>query len=305
MDYAVVKLIHQSAVALSITGFFVRGAASLAGARWVRGVAREDAAARRRHGAARFPPWRSRGCSRWRRRGTVAAREDRRPRRLRRSRRRRAASGAARAVRAAAWLARSRSSAWIVSVAMTKSPLGFLGAGARRVLSAQPLRAERPRADVRGAAGLTGIKAARARRADDSGMSTVLASPRTSARSSPRSSCAASTPPGPRYTSYPTADRFARASARRGGWRARASARCRRRGAAVAVRAHPVLRAALLLLRLQQDHHEAPRARARVPRRARGRARARRRFPRRRPPVSQLHFGGGSPTFLADDELAR
>jgi hypothetical protein len=57
MDYAVVKLIHQSAVALSIAGFFVRGAASLAGARLeCAGVRSEDAAARRRHGAARFPP---------------------------------------------------------------------------------------------------------------------------------------------------------------------------------------------------------------------------------------------------------
>jgi len=35
MDYHAVKLVHQTAVALSIGGFFVRGAASLAGARWV------------------------------------------------------------------------------------------------------------------------------------------------------------------------------------------------------------------------------------------------------------------------------
>ena len=35
MDYFTVKLIHQSAVALSLTGFFVRGAASLSGATWV------------------------------------------------------------------------------------------------------------------------------------------------------------------------------------------------------------------------------------------------------------------------------
>ena len=39
MDYAVVKLIHQWAVTLSLAGFFVRGAASLAGARWVGGRA--------------------------------------------------------------------------------------------------------------------------------------------------------------------------------------------------------------------------------------------------------------------------
>ncbi|WP_457331975.1 SirB2 family protein [Rhizobacter sp. P5_C2] len=36
MDYAVVKAVHQSAVALSFAGFFLRGAASLAGASWVR-----------------------------------------------------------------------------------------------------------------------------------------------------------------------------------------------------------------------------------------------------------------------------
>lgn len=36
MDYSTIKLIHQSAVALSLTGFFARGAASLAGATWVR-----------------------------------------------------------------------------------------------------------------------------------------------------------------------------------------------------------------------------------------------------------------------------
>ncbi|WP_298826168.1 SirB2 family protein [uncultured Piscinibacter sp.] len=37
MDYATLKLIHQAAVALSIAGFFARGAAALAGAAWVRG----------------------------------------------------------------------------------------------------------------------------------------------------------------------------------------------------------------------------------------------------------------------------
>ena len=36
MDYASLKLIHQGAVALSIAGFFARGAAALAGAAWVR-----------------------------------------------------------------------------------------------------------------------------------------------------------------------------------------------------------------------------------------------------------------------------
>jgi uncharacterized membrane protein SirB2 len=37
MDYATVKLIHQTLVALSIAGFVLRAAASLAGARWVGG----------------------------------------------------------------------------------------------------------------------------------------------------------------------------------------------------------------------------------------------------------------------------
>jgi uncharacterized membrane protein SirB2 len=36
MDYATLKLVHQGAVVLSIGGFVVRGAASLAGAAWLR-----------------------------------------------------------------------------------------------------------------------------------------------------------------------------------------------------------------------------------------------------------------------------
>jgi uncharacterized membrane protein SirB2 len=39
LDYATVKLVHQGAVALSLTGFLFRGAASLAGAAWVHGKA--------------------------------------------------------------------------------------------------------------------------------------------------------------------------------------------------------------------------------------------------------------------------
>lgn len=35
MDYATLKLIHQSAVTLSIAGFFARGLGALAGAAWV------------------------------------------------------------------------------------------------------------------------------------------------------------------------------------------------------------------------------------------------------------------------------
>jgi uncharacterized membrane protein SirB2 len=36
MDYFTIKTIHQTAVALSFTGFFARGFASLQGAAWVR-----------------------------------------------------------------------------------------------------------------------------------------------------------------------------------------------------------------------------------------------------------------------------
>ena len=37
MDYALIKTVHQGAVALSVAGFFARGTAALAGAEWVRG----------------------------------------------------------------------------------------------------------------------------------------------------------------------------------------------------------------------------------------------------------------------------
>ena len=37
MDYATLRLLHQAAVMLSISGFIARGLAALAGAAWVRG----------------------------------------------------------------------------------------------------------------------------------------------------------------------------------------------------------------------------------------------------------------------------
>src|SRR5664279_1793465 len=43
LDYATLKLVHQSAVALSVTGFVVRGAASFLGAAWVTGRAARTA----------------------------------------------------------------------------------------------------------------------------------------------------------------------------------------------------------------------------------------------------------------------
>ncbi len=39
IDYSSVKLIHQTAAALSVSGFLARGIAALAGAAWVRGRA--------------------------------------------------------------------------------------------------------------------------------------------------------------------------------------------------------------------------------------------------------------------------
>ncbi len=72
---------------------------------------------------------------------------------------------------------------------------------------------------------------------------------------------------GPRYTSYPTADRFSEAFGY--GDYLQAVAGVRNRGgmhAAVALPAHPVLRHRLLLLRLQQDRHQAPGEGADLPR---------------------------------------
>jgi len=37
VDYLAVKVVHQAAVALSLAGFFARGAGTLAGATWARG----------------------------------------------------------------------------------------------------------------------------------------------------------------------------------------------------------------------------------------------------------------------------
>ena len=126
MDYLAVKWVHQAAVVLSLTGFFVRGAASLGGARWVG-----------RRAAKTLPhivdsvlllsavvlAWMMRldpGNAPWLLAkiiglliyivlGVVALRP-----------------GRPRAVRAAAWLAALATAGWIVSVALTKNSLGFL-----------------------------------------------------------------------------------------------------------------------------------------------------------------------------------
>jgi uncharacterized membrane protein SirB2 len=129
LDYYTVKLVHQGAVALSLAGFAIRGAASLAGASWVQ-----------RRLAKTLPhvidtvlllsalilawmlrldpanaPWlmaKIIGLVVYILLGIVAL-HPRRPR----------------ALRAGAWIGALATAAWIVSVAITKNPLGFLSAG--------------------------------------------------------------------------------------------------------------------------------------------------------------------------------
>jgi len=128
LDYATVKLVHQSAVALSVTGFFVRGVASFAGAGWVRGRAAKslphvvDTALLL---SALMLAWMLRltpGDAPWLLAkivglvvyvglGVVALRP-----------------GGSVAVRATAWVAALATVGWIVSVAITKNPRGFLAA---------------------------------------------------------------------------------------------------------------------------------------------------------------------------------
>ena|SRR6187402_1189558 len=124
MDYFTVKLVHQVAVALSLTGFFVRGAASLGGASWVQGRAAKSLPhlvdtvllvsaltlawmLRLTLGNA---PWllaKIVGLVVYVGLGVVALRP-----------------GRPNAVRAAAWVGALATAGWIVSVALTKSPLG-------------------------------------------------------------------------------------------------------------------------------------------------------------------------------------
>ncbi len=126
MDYATVKLVHQGAVALSLSGFALRGAGLLAGAAWARGRV-----------AKRLPhlvdtvlllsalllawmlrlnpmhaPWlmaKIIGLVLYVALGMLALRPGRPP-----------------ALRVAAGVGALATVGWIVSVAITKSPLGFL-----------------------------------------------------------------------------------------------------------------------------------------------------------------------------------
>ena len=126
MDYGLVKIVHQGAVALSVAGFFARGAASLAGARWVRGrLARTlphvvDSVLlasaltlawmlRLTPGSARWLMAKIVGLLAYIALGVIALRPGRPAR-----------------VRATAWVAALLVFGWIVSVALLKDPRGFL-----------------------------------------------------------------------------------------------------------------------------------------------------------------------------------
>jgi uncharacterized membrane protein SirB2 len=128
MDYLAVKLVHQTAVTLSIMGFFVRGLASLNGARWTQSRAAKTLphlvdtilllSALTMAWMLRLTPDKAPwllakivGLVLYVGLGVLALRP-----------------GRPFAVRAAAWVAALVTVAWIVSVAITKTPLGLLGA---------------------------------------------------------------------------------------------------------------------------------------------------------------------------------
>jgi uncharacterized membrane protein SirB2 len=128
MDYLSIRLVHQTAVALSVAGFALRGVASFAGAHWVRArpaktlphvvdtvlLASGLAMAWMLRLNPVAAPWLAAklvGLVVYVALGVVALRP-----------------GRPLAVRLSAWIAALVTVAWIVSVALTKSPLGFLRA---------------------------------------------------------------------------------------------------------------------------------------------------------------------------------
>ena len=128
LDYATIKLVHQSAVALSVTGFFVRGVASFAGAGWVRSRMAKSlphvvdtvlllsalTLAWMLRLTPANAPWllaKIAGLIVYVGVGVVALRP-----------------GRSLAVRATAWVTALATVGWIVSVAVTKDPRGFLAA---------------------------------------------------------------------------------------------------------------------------------------------------------------------------------
>jgi uncharacterized membrane protein SirB2 len=126
MDYATIKHIHLGAVALTATGFFVRGLAGLRGARWVQGRAAKTlphivdtvlllsalALAGMAHLNPASTPWvlaKIIGLVLYIALGVVALR----PR-------------FSTSVRATAWVAALLVLGWMASVAVSKNPWGFL-----------------------------------------------------------------------------------------------------------------------------------------------------------------------------------
>jgi uncharacterized membrane protein SirB2 len=124
MDYAAVKVIHQTAVVLSFSGFFARGLGALQGAQWVRGrlvrtlphvidtalLASAIGLAWMLHLDPLATPWLSAkilGLLTYIGLGMLALKPGRPPR-----------------TRAAAWVAALLVFAYIVSVAITKNPAG-------------------------------------------------------------------------------------------------------------------------------------------------------------------------------------
>ena len=126
MDYLTIRAIHETAVALSVTGFFVRGLGALVGAqplggRWLKALPHAVdtvlllsalTLAWMLRITPLSAPWllaKVCGLVAYIALGMVALRP-----------------GLSTGVRLAAWIAALVTVAWIVSVAITKSPLGFL-----------------------------------------------------------------------------------------------------------------------------------------------------------------------------------
>jgi uncharacterized membrane protein SirB2 len=129
MDYLALKTVHQTAVALSVLGFFARGVGSLRGAAWVSGRFARTAphvvdtvllltalglawTLRLTPVAAPWLMAKIVGLLLYIGLGMVALNPARPVR-----------------VRALAWVAALATFGWIVSVAITKNPLGFLAPG--------------------------------------------------------------------------------------------------------------------------------------------------------------------------------
>jgi uncharacterized membrane protein SirB2 len=126
MDYAALKLVHQSAVALSLAGFVARGAGMLAGASWIGSrsaktlphvvdtvlIVSAIALAWMLRLSPVNAPWiaaKMVGLLVYIAFGVVALR-----------------AGRTRAIRAGAFVAALMTFGWIVSVAITKDPRGFI-----------------------------------------------------------------------------------------------------------------------------------------------------------------------------------